>query len=312
VDLPSEDSLRWLVGRYASLLAAHGEGIGTPRLVQPTGEDFPDAFEVSGPGVARFLQRMIDYAPVSSDLDIQLRAVDDEDGASCGTGGCGTGACGEKKAASPLRDRVIDADDAYIVELPVRDVGNPVRLATTFARSVGSLVLFEAGEEVEAAELGTMSEIAAAACGFGVLLFLGSHIVGKSCGGFSIARHTHLSVEELGVLVALFTRLHGLKPGHARAHLEATQVEAFDEALAWVDSNSAIVADLGNRPELLADGVFKIAQVKGLLGRLFSRSKASREAPELTPVSRRTPRSAEEQRRLDEARALVDAALGED
>ena len=47
MDLPSEDSLRWLVARYASLLAAHGEGIGTPHLVQPTGDDFPDAFEVS-------------------------------------------------------------------------------------------------------------------------------------------------------------------------------------------------------------------------------------------------------------------------
>jgi hypothetical protein len=313
VDLPSEDSLRWLVGRYATLLAAHGEGIGTPHLVQPTGDDFPDAFEVSGPGVARFLGRMLDFSPVSSDLDIQLRVVQDEGaGASCGTGACGTSACGDGKAASKLKDRVIDADDAYILELPERDAGNPVRLATTFARCVGSLVLFEAGEEVEPEELGVMSEIAAAACGFGVLLSLGSHIVGKSCGGFSIARHTHLSVEELGVMLALFTRLHGLKPGHARAHLEATQVEAFDEALAWVDSNSALVADLGNRPELLADGVFKIEPVKGLLGRLFSGSKTSKDAPELTPVSRRTPRSAEEQRRLDEARALVDAALGED
>jgi len=314
VDLPSEDSLRWLVTRYASLLAAHGEGIGTPHLVQPTGEDFPDAFEVSGPGVARFLQRMIDYAPVSSDLDIQLRLREDQgDGASCGTGGCGTSACGDGKSAGAPRllDRVIDADDAYIIEFSERDLSPPVRLATTFARSVGSLVLFEAEEDVDPKDLGVTSEIAAVACGFGVLLLAGSHMVGKSCGGFSIAQHTHLSASEHGVLLALFTRLHGLKPGQARAYLEATQREAFDEALEWVDSNSALVSDLGTRPEMLADGVFKIEPVKGLLGRLFSGSKAANPLPEIAPVSsRRKPRTAEEQRRLDEARAMVDAALG--
>jgi hypothetical protein len=209
-----------------------------------------------------------------------------------------------------LRDRVIDAEDAYLIELPERDVAPPVRLATTFARSVGSLVLFEAEEDVDPADLGAMSEVAAAACGFGVLLLCGSHVVGKSCGGFSIAQHTHLSAAEHGVLLALFTRLHGIKPAHARAHLEPTQREAFDEALEWVDSNSAIVVDLGARPEMLADGVFKIEPAKGLLSRLFSGSKAAH-PPEIAPVSSRSkPRSAEEQRKLDEARAMVDAALG--
>jgi hypothetical protein len=314
VDLPSEDNLRWLVAQYASLLAEHGEGIGSPRLVQPTGADFPDAFELSGPGIARFLQRMIDYAPVSSDLDLQLRFLAEEgEGGSCGTGGCGTGACGDGKAsaAQKLRDRVIDADEAYILEVPERDVMPPVRLATTLARSVGSLVLFEAGVEVDDADLGAVSEVAATACGFGVLLLAGSHMVGKSCGGFSIARHTYLATEELAVLLALFTRLHGLKPREARAYLEPTQKEAFDEALEWVDSQSTLLVDLSARPELLADGVFKIESSKGLLGRLFSGKKPARDPVEIAPVSpRRAPRSAEDQRRLDEARAMVDAALG--
>jgi hypothetical protein len=320
VDLPSEDSLRWLVGRYASLLAAHGEGIGSPQLVQPTAEDFPDAFEVSGPGVARFLARMLEYAPVASGLDVRLRITQDEaDDPSCGTGGCGTSSCSDGKAANKasargprLRDRVIDADEAYLVEIPARDVGHPVRLATSLARSVGTVVLLEAGEDVELTDVGAMSEIAATASGFGVLLLAGSHIFGKSCGGVSIGQQTHLSVEEHGVLLALFTRLHGLKPSHARAHLEVTQVEAFNEALEWVDSNPALVSDLEARPEVLADGVFKMEPVKGLLGRWFSGSKAVKDPAEMAPVSRKAPRSAEEQRRLDEARALVDAALGED
>ncbi len=316
MDLPSEDSLRWLVARYASLLAEHGEGIGSPHLVQPTGEDFPDAFELSGPGVARFLQRMIHHAPVSNDLDIQLRVLADDGGESGGTGGCGTGACGDGSGkANPhgprLRDRVIDADDAYILELPERDVAPPVRLATTFARSVGSLVLFEAEEDIEPGELGAVSEVAAVACGFGVLLMAGSHVVGKSCGGFSIQQHTHLSASELGVLLALFTRLTGKKPKEARTHLEPTQREAFDEALEWVDSNSAVVVQLAERPEMLADGVFDIAPTRGLLGRLFTGSSRAKPPADMAPVSsRRTPRSAEEQRRLDEAREMVDAALG--
>jgi hypothetical protein len=44
---------------------------------------------------------------------------------------------------------------------------------------------------------------------------------------------------------------------------------------------------------------------------LFSGSRAAKPPQEIAPVSsRRKPRTAEEQRRLDEARAMVDAALG--
>ena len=57
------------------------------------------------------------------------------------------------------------------------------------------------------------------------------------------------------VALALFLRLHDVKPGAARRHLETTQREAFEEALRWVDSNTPIVEALGAHPESLADGV---------------------------------------------------------
>ena len=92
MELPSEDSLRWIVSRYAGLTARHGASIGTPDLVQPTGDYFPDAFTPSGEAVAQLLRRVLEYAPVRDGLDVRLRFLEDSDGAA--GGGCGTGSCG--------------------------------------------------------------------------------------------------------------------------------------------------------------------------------------------------------------------------
>jgi hypothetical protein len=320
MDLPSEEALRWIVVRYASLRAAHGDAIGPPPLVEPTAAYFPDAFEPTGPGVARLLARTLEHAPVAADLDVRLRFVDEEesDGAGgCGTGGCGGGAC-ETKTKRRLKDRVIDVGDGYIVELPTSDVRHPSLLTTSLARSVGAIVLAEAEEDVHPEELGPMSEMAAVLAGFGVLLCNGAYVFGKSCGGVRVTQHTHLSVEELAVVLALFAKVHGFKPGVVRAHLDTTQRDAFAEATRWVDSNLELVASLSDRPEVLADGIFKLEPIKlmaGLFGRFFAGPRASlapddlASPPALPP--RRTPRTAEEQQKLDEARALVDAALGQ-
>jgi len=207
---------------------------------------------------------------------------------------------------------VIDTDDGYIVLLPAGAVGHPARLAAALARSVGTIVLSEAGEAPEEEEIGPMSELAASAVGLGVLLLGGAYLFGKSCGGVRVEQCTHLDVMELAVVLALFTRLHGGKASRAKEHLETTQREAFGEALAWIDSNPEILVNLRDRPEMLADGVFKIQEMKGLLGRWLLGSRRDIAAMEAAPPSVRpapTQRTAEEQKRLDEARALVDAAL---
>jgi hypothetical protein len=109
-------------------------------------------------------------------------------------------------------------------------------------------------------------------------------------------------------LLALFMAVHDCKPSAARGHLEATQREAFDEAWVWVQSNDKLVGDLRDRPELLEDGVFPLEPVRGLLGRLFAKRNGAVEPPP-TPSGARRQRTPEEERRLAEARALVDEAL---
>jgi hypothetical protein len=281
MDLPCEESLRWIVSRYAGLLSRHGEGIGAPELVQPTGEYFPDEFAPTGEGVARLLARVLEYAPVREGLDVRLRFVEasgDEAG-GCGTGGCGTkssGACGTEQAAT-LRDRVIETDDAYLVEMPVEAVAHPVALTTVLARAVGTIVLSEAGEELSAPEVGGMSELMAVACGFGALVTSGAHVYGKSCGGARITQHTHLTVEEAAVALALFAATHELKPATVREHLETTQREAFAEAHDWLTSNPVIVAQLKSRPEVLEAGMFRIEETKGFFGKLMAKRAAMKE-----------------------------------
>lgn len=279
MELPREDALRWIVSRYAGLLSRHGEGIGTPELVQPTGEYFPDAFTRTGDGVARLLGRLLEYAPVRDGLPVRLAFLEEPGSEeACGTGGgCGTGGCGPKVAEGQLRDRVVELDDGYLVELPVEAVSHPVTLTATLARSVGTIVLAEAGEEVLGAELGGMSELAAVVSGFGVLIASAAHVYGKSCGGARVSRHTHLALEETAVLLALFARLNGVKPGSARAHLEVTQREAFGEADDWVSSNPALVTQLRTRPEILEAGMFRVEETKGFFGKLMARRAALEE-----------------------------------
>ncbi len=308
----TEDNLRWLVARYAHLAAKHGEAIGRPDLVLPTGEFFPDEFTLDPDGVMRVSKRLLSYAPVAADLPVGLAFLEAEDKAA-GGGGCGTGACGTGGGSGGGAEAgtIVETDDGYGITLAVADTGNPVLMTTALARGVGAIVLSEAGEDVEPETAGAFAEIAGAVIGFGVLLTSGAYVYGKSCGGVRMRQATHLSVVEHAHLLALFCRVHEHKPGAARAHLQTTQKEAFDAALAWVDGNAAIVDALRAHPESLTDGVFPIAAPAGLLTRLFGKKPAPRpeELAVATPSSKRRPRSEAEERRLAEARALVEDAL---
>ncbi len=303
----SSDTFSWLIAQAARLRASHGEVIGVPALVEPTGEYFPDAFTLDHDGTERLLARLVSYTPLDDELALRVGFEEDPEAAKAG-GGCGSGACGTGKGAggSSARGRVIPMDQGYGVVVDVRDAGSPVTLTTTLARSVGTLVLAEGGEEVADDEVGPVSEVCAAALGFGLLLLNGSAVYAKGCGGIKLTRATHLSVEESAATLALFCRVYGHEPRRVKKHLEVTQSEAFDAALAWVDSNPLIVAQLRDTPEMLEAGAFELLPPKGLLGRLFTKKvdlKAAAPAPKKT-------RSAEEERRIARAKALVDEALG--
>ncbi|HLK41567.1 MAG TPA: hypothetical protein VKU41_32690 [Polyangiaceae bacterium] len=295
MSLPSEDALRRIVTTYARLRAAHGAAIGAPDLVQPNGHFFPDEFRGDVESVGRFLRRMVSYAPVSDATPIELVVLPHE----ASGGGCGSLAC-ETSGAGAARG-VEATDEGYRILLPALDAGHADVLGATLARAVGAIVLSEAGEDVD----DETSELAAAACGFGVLLANGAAVWAKGCGGLRMAKATVLPVDEIATALALFVAVHQQKAGAARAHFGATQRDAFDAAWDWVDSNGALVAALRETPEILAGGLFEVQPVRGLFGRWFAR----RSPPPAVPG--RAPVSADRQRRLDEARALVDEVLAE-
>ncbi len=310
MELPSDDALRFLVSSYARMREAFGELIDEPTLLQPNGEHFPDEFAPTPDGVANVMLRVKSYAPLSDDLPLDVAFTEPDEsagGGGCGTGGCAPGA-GPKDVA---RGGAVETKRGYAVVVDVRDVGEPSLLVASLARSVATVVLAEGEAYVDPADVPAMAEVLGAAMGFGVLLTQGACVYKKGCGGMRMHRGTHLTVEEHAVLLALFCRVEGKKPSAARAHLATTQSEAFDEAMRWVDSNPDLAERLRETPEVLVDGHFEVRETKGFLTRLFGKKKTPKLDDAPAPVAR-TARSEAEQRRLDEARRLVDEALAEE
>lgn len=303
-----EDRIRTIIAHLAHLRAEYGDAFEDADLVEPTGEFFPDDFALDAESVDRLMKRMLDYVPLSSDLDIGLGFIQ-PDGEVTG-GGCGSGACGTGGLKAIARGGAVETEEGYAALVHVQDVGDPTILTTALARSLGRIVLFEADEEVDARDEGPLSELTAVASGLGLLLLNGACVYKKGCGGMKRHQATFLDLEEIAMALALFVRVTGAKPGSVRKHLEVTQREVFDAALDWVDSQPAILRALREHPETLSDGVFTFEEKKGLLSRFFSRSNDD-SVP--LPAAGKAPRqrSEEEQRRLAEAKALVDEALSE-
>jgi hypothetical protein len=310
MELPSGDALRWIVSTYARVRSACGDALAAPPLVRPTGDDFPDEFRHDAPSVERLLRRMMAHSPVADDLGIELAFVEPQEGNGAG-GGCGSLACGSGSGAGAGGRGALpilqELDDGYRVFVAVNDVAHADVLTTALARAVGALVLHESGEAGDDAEPGD-GEIAAVACGLGVLLANGAAVWAKSCGGLRMAQATSLAVEEVTVALALFAAVHGVKRAAVREHLGATQREAYDLAEAWVESNPAIVEALRERPEWLAAGAFAMEPVRGLVGRWLHKRKVDQDA--IAAPAAPAPVSEDRRRRLEEARALVDEVLG--
>jgi hypothetical protein len=311
--IPSDDALRTIVAHTARLREGWGEVLADADLVEPTGEYFPDEFKLEPASVERLMRRMMTYAPLATDLEVALAFVEpDASGEEKAGGGCSSGACGtggEKGAVPILGGGAVETEEGYAVPVATTDVGDPTILTTSLARSMGRLVLHECDEQVEPRDEAALAELTAIACGFGALLLNGACVYKKGCGGMKMHQATVLSVDEVALATALFLRMNEVKPGRVRRHLEVTQREAFDEALAWVDAQPKLVAQLREHPESLTDGVFVLEEKKGLLARLFERKKD--DDLDALPVSTRPPvvRSEVEQRRLAETRALVEEAL---
>lgn len=303
----SDESFRAIVAHLAHLYAAYGEVLGDAELIEPNGTYFPDAFALEPAAIDGLMRRMMTYAPLSADVDASLAFVEDE-GAN-GGGGCGSGACSPGDTKMIARGGAVETDTGYQILLHVGDVGDPNLLTASLARSLGRVVLFEADESVDPRNADAMSELTAVACGFGLILLRGACVYKKGCGGMRRHQGTSLGPDELALALALFVRVKDKSPRAVRAHLEVTQREAFDAALAWVDGQPTLVGKLKEAPETLEDGIFTLEEKKGFFSRLLSGRPKSEALSEM-PV-RRTERTEEEKRRLAEAKALVEEALGE-
>src|SRR5579864_294153 len=177
MDLPDDDALRWIVRSYARFRAAHGEAIGAPALVQPTGDYFPDEFRRDGPGIVRFLRRMIAHSPVSDEVGVELVVLAGGEQAGCGSPGC------DSAVPAVLRP-VEELEDGYRLFVAAEHLGHSDLLAASFARNIGALALLEAGDANPSA---VEAELVAVACGFGVLLTNGAATWSKGCGGLRMA-----------------------------------------------------------------------------------------------------------------------------
>ena len=311
----SEDALRSIVAQFAALREGWGEVLGEADLVEPNGEYFPDEFALEPAAIERLMRRMMSYAPLSADLDVALAFVEPEGEAKPGGGGCGSGACGtggEKGAPAILGGGAVETEEGYAVPVATADVVEPTILTTSLARSMGRLVLHECGEEVDPRDEAALAEITAVACGFGVLLLNGACVYKKGCGGMRMHQATVLGVHEIALATALFVRVNEKKAGAVKRHLEVTQREAFDEALAFVDGQPKLVENLREHPETLSDGVFVLEERKGLFAKLFER-KPDDGLSSVASVRPSAPRvlGEAERRRLAEAKALVEEALQE-
>jgi hypothetical protein len=306
-----KDMIASIVAHLAHLRAEYGEVLENPDLVEPNGDYFPDEFRVEPSAIDRLMRRMMTYAPLAADLDVEVVYVEPE-GEGGGGGGCGSGACGPGDAPKVVaKGGAVETEDGYAVVLDSSDVGQPKLLTASLARSMGRLVLFEADEEVDPRVEGALSELTAVACGLGVILLNGACVYKKGCGGMRRHQGTFLGVEELALACALFVRVTDRKPGTVRRHLEITQKEAFDLALDWVDGQPKLVRALTKDPGSLADGIFTLEEKKGLLSRFLTR-KRDDDMPDALPVSvKPKERSEEERRRIAETKALVEEALQE-
>ncbi len=261
MDLPSEAARRAILTSLARHFDDWEDALGTAELVLPNSDYFPDAFTNDQASVERLFQRMCSYVPIASDLPIALVAIDDEDEANhCGSGACGTGA--KLLPTSCLTEE----SGRYIVPLTRGSLSSSIALTTAFARSAGALVLAEAGEHYDAPG---DAELAAVACGLGPLLLNGSAVFAKGCGGLKFHQATELDASELGFATAVFVNRFDHKSGPLRSLLAATQKEAFDGALAWLDAQADLNEHLRQRPALLATGLFEFRAKTGLLSRLF-------------------------------------------
>lgn len=329
MDWPNDSTVRWLVRRYASLLARDESPSTARKLVLPTSEFFPDAFDGDAGSVNLLFWRLQEHANLT-ELDIELRFIDDRDEAqSGGGGGCSTGSCSSSACATTPKSLSAVAglpDGAYRVDVRLSDARNAVTMTSALATSLAHVWLLETGgfDWPEEEWLPTC-ELAAVMLGFGVLLANASYMFSKGCGGVHVDRATSLQVTDLALAHALFVALRDQVDRGFTGKFELTQREAYGEARMWVESNAKLVKRLRRDPgEVAADEHITLLEAKPWLARVLGLGRKKKRSLEVfdedgladfelamkqkkvsaVPKREKTPD-------LEDIRALVDESLEE-
>jgi hypothetical protein len=325
--LPDNSVLSHIVRRYAKILSRFGHELGSPPLVLPNGDYFPDRFTGDRRSVAQLIRRMQKHANIA-DIPIRARLIEEEPSQAASGSSCSSGACGMPQAEEPSVARIVDMGDHWQFNIPPAELGVPEVLTTHLARSLGYVFLQETkrsdadiDEPVE-----VTAELAGTLLGFGALLLQGAYIYKKSCGGPSVRRFTVLGCVELAVATALFSELTGHATRPLLRELDPTQREATSEALEWVRSNTRLLERLKAEPARVAAGEFELEEAKPWLYRALGlggrKTAASRDAADVANIeelevmlgaarlSKVAPQKATPDPERDELRSLVDEALG--
>lgn len=278
MELPSETQIRWLFRSTARLLEAGAEPVRG--LVLPTGAYFPDAFDGTPKAVAALCARIQEHAGLADiPAEVSIAAPDGTvQKASCGSGACGGGGDFDTKLDRVRRH----PDGSYSIGVGAGEVRNPTALTTALTRSVALMFLVESGaiEATLPRDLEATTDLAATLLGFGVLMTNGSHIYMKGCSGVSVHSATKMSVEELGLALALFCALHEIPDRLASTHLETSPREAFEEGSVWIASNKKLVKMLRSDPTRIEDDDYALHEARSWLARALGIGKKKQVTPE--------------------------------
>lgn len=247
----------------------------------PNGTFFPDDFDGDPGSVNLMFWRLQEHSNLT-DLEIELRFINDASESSGHGGSCGTGSCSTKGSGSKARSILPQveklSDGSVQVDVHLSDAKTATTLASSLATSLAQAHLLHLGVSEgpwTREQWPSVCELHAIRLGFGALLCEASYMFSKGCGGVHVDSHTFLPVAELGAAFAIQTRFHEPSNKTFSRSMPLTPREAYDEGKQWIDSNEKVLRRMKAEPkELAADEHLAfneaspwLSRVLGLAGR---------------------------------------------
>lgn len=136
----------------------------------------------------------------------------------------------------------------------------------------------------------------------------------------NVAVATQMTVDEIGLALAIYCKLHRVEPGAARRHLDPTPRACFNEAVAWTGSNASVVKRIKDDPESIAMQAYSLSPARSWLARTLGLGRAkdvgSADDDELASVMKeivvkQQSKQKKKRKDYDSIRALVEESLDE-